>query len=222
MTICYTFRFRARLSDRTIETAEDFVNFVHREELFLSVQTEPSDDYGVEPSFGHDMIFAGARFGSLHGVSVANGVLEFGVFASDLSSPQFDDAKGGPNPHPEFTRLGAILLGLTKITAGAEGEVQGVIGYDQHEEPNGWPIIRCDDGMLRMVFTPSSGGRDDEFYGVHHEKGPVTEVPGVLPPGFAMAANAKGHVLELDLAALRDRLPPLEHSATQPPTRRLV
>lgn len=223
MSICYAIRFRARLSDRTIKTVEDFADFVHREDLVLNAKNDPSDAYGVEPSFGHDMIFAGERFGDLHGFHIVDGILEFGVFASNLSWSHFDEDEDGVYPRPEFSRLDAILLALTKITCGAEGEVQGVIGYDQHEEPNGWPIIRCDDGALRMAFTPSSGGRGDEFYGFHHDNAFVTEVPAVLPPGFAKAANAKGYVLELDLKSLRDRLTAIEHSITgQPTSRRLI
>ena len=72
--------------------------------------------------------------------------------------------------------------------------------------PNGWPMVRCDDGIVRFAMTPTSGGDyDDARHAVH-----AGEILDVLPDGFAKAADAEGYRLDIALKTLRERLMPLE------------
>jgi hypothetical protein len=203
MTMYYSLRFRGKLSDTSIRTADDFLDFVRAKDLCLHLDTGPSEYYGVEPSFGRDMEFSGESFGALSGFHVTDGVLEFGCSSANLTWEQFDEDADGIHPRPEFTRLEAILVALSKVTEGAEGEVHGVMGYDEHDEPNGWPVIRCPDGIMRIAMTPSSSRGQDSRTRV--------EVPSVLPPGYVTTSADRPYEVDLDLDGLKERLAPLDH-----------
>ncbi|MCV9964857.1 hypothetical protein OIU34_23470 [Pararhizobium sp. BT-229] len=205
MTMHYSLRFRGQLTDPSILTADDFLDFVRRNDLCLHIDAGPCEYYGVEPSFGRDMEFSGEPFGSLSGFHVSDGILEFGCSAANLTWEQFDEDADGIHPRPDFTRLEAILVALSKITAGDDGEVHGVMGYDEHEEPNGWPVIRCSDGILRIAMTPSSGE------GWQQDGWNRVAVPSVLPSGYVTASANRPYEVDLDLDGLKERLAPVDH-----------
>lgn len=97
---------------------DDFFDFVRRKGLCLHLDTEPSEYYGVEPSFGRKMRFAGEPFGSLNGFQVIHGILEFGCSSANLTWDQFDEEPDGIHLRLDFTRLDAILSALLAITTG--------------------------------------------------------------------------------------------------------
>ncbi|MDW9481336.1 hypothetical protein GOB57_22070 [Sinorhizobium meliloti] len=87
-----------------------------------------------------------------------------------------------------------------------------MIGPDQHDLANGWPIIRCKDGVLRLAMTPSS-----ELDGVIRSMDLLAEVPAVLPSGFVVPSE-KRYEIDINLDGLKDRLPPIDLSPSPPET----
>lgn len=201
MTMYYSIRLRARLLAVEMTTAADFRDFVRENDLSLHLDSEASDSYGVEPSFGRELRFSGEPFGGISGIQVEDGMLSFGCSSSNLTWEFFDEIDD-IRPNAGFTRFEALLRALSKITAGGTGEVQGVAGYDEHDDPCGWPIIRCDDGILRISMTPSSRFSDTTEAS--------TLVPEVLPSHVLRGNPHLPYVVDIDLEKLADALEPID------------
>lgn len=201
MATGWAVRFRGKLAHKGIVSASNFVNLAIQRYLVLDFEHAPSDLYGVEPSFGNDMVFGGETFGHIDGLWVGNGTIELGASGTNLHLPHHDE--DDPDYDPGFRRIDAIVAALSEVTVGEVGEVHGVVGFEHHDMPNGWPIIRCDDGLCRMGLTPCSDVIDWSF---GQEKKRRVVVPSVLPIEFANARSLDGRELRIDLDALKVRL----------------
>lgn len=116
------------------------------------------DDRTLEgPAFGPGVHYDGSRFDGLAGARIVAGELCVGVVADGLEFDVSDGMDGLPYV-PGVNRLAAFVDFLTVVSEGPVGEVVGRINNDHHRY--GHPMIRCDDGRVRVVHVsglPSPG-----------------------------------------------------------------
>jgi hypothetical protein len=200
MTTGWTVRFRGRLSPGEDGSTSHLLSIL-LDSVGLEAGVSLSEHYGVEPSFGDQMIFAGVPFGSVSGVSVVGTTLEFGAYGTNLAWPLLDEDDDGYRA--DYRRIDAVLDFLSDYTVGDVGEVHGVVGFEHHDMPYGWPILRCTDGRCRIALTPCSDPASAFRPGAASE---LIKVPRLIPREFAGPPTEDGNEFSLDLGALRSRL----------------
>ncbi|NTF23519.1 hypothetical protein G6L37_34680 [Agrobacterium rubi] len=176
MSTYYSYYLRAPLKDPSIASVERFREIAAEADVYFDITSGPIQNVSVLPHFGKSTVYKGSDF-HFEGMSVSDGILRIGVFASNLERSDADyndpDRVGEPDARQRIERL---MEFLSHMTTGDIGEIHGTFGSEYIEYFHGHPIIRCADGGLRILRTDSK----DEYDWYHGEGDPQERYEGPL------------------------------------------
>ena len=189
MTIEWRYCFRSRLANTV--TADEVAE---RLMALSGPASDPlSDSDCPPPSFGDGFHHDGSRFAEARGIVVQNGEILLGLLDHDLQRPVVD-ADGQ-------RKFGLVVLTevLSWISDGPVGEIVGSIRSEFTEAGHAYPMIRCADGRIRIVDTPTvSAGQTAEG---------AIAVPDIIPSELLTPGN-EAHLATIDLEGLAATLQP--------------
>lgn len=177
MSTYYSYYLRAPLKDPSISSVQEFrdIAFKAPGEICFDIESGPIHNVSGTPYFGKSTDYEGPSF-DFRGMDVSDGILQIGVFASNLERSENRYEEVGIQGPQDRMRLENLMSFLSSVTTGEPGEIQGSFGSEYDEYRHGNPIIRCADGGLRILRTDS---QDD--YDWYHGSGDIREeMEGVL------------------------------------------
>lgn len=177
MSTYYSYYLRAPLKDPSISSVQEFrdIAFKAPGEICFDIESGPIHNVSSTPYFGKSTDYEGPSF-DFHGMDVSDGILQIGVFASNLERSENHYEEDGIQGPQDRMRLENLMSFLSRVTTGEPGEIQGSFGSEYDGYGHGNPIIRCADGGLRILPTD-----DQDDYDWYHGPGDIrTEMEGVL------------------------------------------
>jgi hypothetical protein len=201
MSTYYNYLFRARLKDASIGTVEDLLTVAG--DVDVDFTNDTSTDIGGVPVLGPSITCDGLNFDDCGGLEISDGILSVGMFATNLDW-DVDPVPDHLRPSSRLSRLDVLLDLLSRLTEGEPGEIQGVFESEYGYYDHAHPMVRCADGLVRVLKTEHVP-RDDYWFSNEND----VIVQDRMPADF-VTGPFEGSYFTIDMKALIARLTPID------------